>query len=392
MSNKKFWAVTAGLGCVTLILLVAVIAIPLFVVPFEIRTALNSAASKSPVATLAPQPSSAATPAQGDSLVALYRQLNPGIVNIKVYMRRGMLGGQGAGSGFIFDDEGHIVTNNHVVDQASQVTVVFYNGQEAEATIIGQDPHSDLAVIKVDKLVEGAHPLPLGDSDQVAVGQSVIAIGNPFGLGSSMTAGIVSAVGRTIESGATPFSIPHAIQTDAAINPGNSGGPLLDLKGQVIGVNAQIATNGTQANAGVGFAIPANIVRQVVPVLIEKGSYQWPWLGISGLSVNLAIVKANHLDSQQGAYVNEVTPGSPAARAGLRGSSDIRAANSGQTPVGGDVIVAIDGQPVANFDALLVAIAAKKPGDQVVLTVLRDGQRQQITVTLAERPNNLTES
>lgn len=383
MGSKKYWAVTASLGCVTLMLMVAVITIPLLVVPLQIRMALNSAATRQPVAP----PVQEAAAGQADSLAALYRQANPGIVNIKVYVRRGMQGGQGAGSGFVLDDKGHIVTNNHVVAGAAQVTAVFYNGLEAEATIVGTDPSSDLAVIKVGQFAEGSHPLPLGDSDQVAVGEPVIAIGNPFGLGSSMTAGIVSAVGRTIESGATPFSIPQAIQTDAAINPGNSGGPLLNLKGQVIGVNAQIATNGTQANAGVGFAIPANIVRQVVPVLVEKGTYSWPWLGVSGGAINLAVMRANNLDSQQGAYINEVISDGPAARAGLQGSSNLEFVDGAEVPVGGDVIVAIDGKPIADFDALLVDIAARKPGDQVELTALRGGQRRQLTVTLAPRPS-----
>ncbi len=391
--SKKYWAVTGGLGCLTLVLLVAVIAIPLFVVPLQIRATLNSTASRQSILSLTPGSGSAALPAEGapagqqESLAALYRQLNPGIVNIKVYMQRGRLSGQGAGSGFVYDEQGHIITNNHVVAEAEQVTVVFYNGLEAEASIVGRDPDSDLAVIKVDRLAEGAHPLTLGDSDQIAVGDTVIAIGNPFGLGNSMTAGIVSAVGRTIESGATPFSIPHAIQTDAAINPGNSGGPLLNLKGQVVGVNAQIASNGTQANAGVGFAIPANIVRQVVPVLVEKGSYQWPWLGVSGTTVNLAIMKANDLSEQQGAYIDKVTPDSPADKAGLQGSSGTRSTGGMEVPTGGDVIVAVDGKATADFDALLVAVAARRPGDQVKLTVLHSGSRRDLTVTLGSRPS-----
>jgi 2-alkenal reductase len=393
MNSKKYWAVTAGLGCLTLILLVAVIAIPVFVVPFQIRAALNSAAGEQ--VTSPPEPGSAGTalPAEGAlagqaaSLSELYSQSNPGIVTIRVYAQRGMMGGQGSGSGFVYDDRGHIVTNNHVVASAQQVTVVFYNELEAEASVVGTDPDSDLAVIKVDGLPEDVHPLPLGDSNQVTVGETVIAIGNPFGLQSSMTAGIVSAVGRTIESGVTPFSIPHAIQTDAAINPGNSGGPLLNLKGEVIGVNAQIATSGAQANAGVGFAIPASIVRQVVPVLIEKGAYQWPWLGVSGRSVNLAIMRANGLDAQQGAYIDEVDPEGPAAKAGLQGSSGTRLIDSAQVPTGGDVIVAVDGKPAANFDALLVEVAAKRPGDQVALTVQRSGQQRALTVTLAARPS-----
>jgi len=203
--------------------------------------------------------------------------MNPGVVNIQVFVD-GALGGQGAGSGFILDEAGHIVTNNHVVDQADAVTVIFYNGFEANAEIIGLDDDSDLAVLQVEEMAGGAIPLPLGDSNQLSAGQWVVAIGNPFSLGGSITLGIVSAVGRSIPSGVTPFAIPEAIQTDAAINPGNSGGPLLNLQGQVVGVNAQIRTTGVvPANSGVGFAVPVNVVRQVVPVLIAQGQYQWPW-------------------------------------------------------------------------------------------------------------------
>jgi S1-C subfamily serine protease len=300
-----------------------------------------------------------------------------------------MFGGQGAGSGFIFDNDGHIVTNNHVVANADRVTVVFYNGIEVEAEIIGTDDDSDLAVLQVDELATGAHPLPLGDSDAIEVGEPVVAIGNPFQLGGSMTAGIVSAIGRTIPSLVERFRIPQAIQTDAAINPGNSGGPLLNLKGEVIGVNAQIAQTGVRANAGVGFAIPSNIVRRVVPELIEKGSYEWPWLGVEGGSVNLVIMKANNLETQQGAYISRVVEDSPAARAGLQGASYRTQIDGLPVPVGGDVIIEADGKAIADFSDLLVQVAFKKPGDKMKLTILRDGQRRQLTVTLAPRPANL---
>lgn len=401
--SKKYWAVTGGLGCLTLMLLVAVIVIPLVVVPFQIRYALRSEATQQPPVAVEGQPAAAPTlrPGPGDQppvsvqpgaglegLSALYAQVNPGVVNVQVTIRRSV-SGRGAGSGFIFDEQGHIITNNHVVAEADAVTVVYHDGLEAEATVIGTDPDSDLAVIKVEQLPEGTHPLPLGDSDLVVVGETVIAIGNPFGLGSSMTAGIVSAVGRTIASGATPFSIPHAIQTDAAINPGNSGGPLLNLRGEVIGVNAQIATSGAQANAGVGFAIPAKIVRRVAPVLIEKGSFEWSWLGVSGGTVNLAITKANDLSAQQGAYIHEVDPRGPAAAAGIQGSTGVVRLDGAEVPVGGDVIVEVAGKPVSDFDALLVEVSALDPGTAVELTIVRDGRRQRVTVTLAPRQSRL---
>jgi 2-alkenal reductase len=294
--------------------------------------------------------------------------------------------GQGAGSGFILDDEGHIVTNNHVVAEAEEVTAIFYDGFEAQAEIVGTDEDSDLAVIKVDELPEGTRPLTIGNSDSVQPGDWVIAIGNPFRLGGSMSLGIVSAVGRAIPSGVTPFRIPQAIQTDAAINPGNSGGPLLNLEGQVIGVNAQIASGSGGANAGVGFAIPANAVRRVAPALIEEGVYQWPWLGVSGGSVNLLLQEANDLQVQQGAYIVEVTEGGPAAEAGIQGAAGARELMGMDVPVGGDVVLEADGEAITDFSDLLARVAFKRPGDAVELTILRDGERQQVTVALAVRP------
>ncbi|MBN1400348.1 MAG: trypsin-like peptidase domain-containing protein, partial [Anaerolineae bacterium] len=250
------------------------------------------------------------------------------------------------------------------------------------------DDDSDLAVIKVGDVPDDVHPLQLGDSDQVQVGEWVIAIGSPFGLGSTMTLGIVSARGRTIPSGVTPFSIPEAIQTDAAINPGNSGGPLLNLRGEVIGVNAQIANSGVRANAGVGFAIPVNTVRRVAPVLIENGVYVWPWLGVSGGSISMVLQEANELASQQGAYIASVSEGGPADDAGLRGATRTIQIDGGQIPVGGDVVIAIDGVPVANFDELLREIAKHLPGDQVELTILRDGRELNLNVELEARPQD----
>jgi 2-alkenal reductase len=288
----------------------------------------------------------------------------------------------------VLDPEGHIVTNNHVVADAQAVTVVFFNGLEAHAKVVGTDPDSDLAVLRVEALPEGVTPLPLADSDQVQVGEWVLAIGNPFGYGSSMSFGIVSAVGRAIESGATPFNIPQAIQTDAAINPGNSGGPLLNLRGEVVGVNAQIATGGAAANSGVGFAIPANVVRMVAPALISTGRYAWPWLGVRGESVNLLVAEANGLETQMGAYMHAVEPGGPAEEAGLRGSSGATRVNGVEIPAGGDVVVAVDGEAVQDFSALLAAVAFSQPGDTLDLTVLREGQQVQVPVTLAERPAN----
>jgi 2-alkenal reductase len=293
--------------------------------------------------------------------------------------------GQGAGSGFILDEDGHIVTNNHVVAQATLVTVIFYDGYETRAEVVGTDVDSDLAVVRAEDVPEEVRPLRLADSDALRPGDWVVAIGNPFSLGGSMSLGIVSAVGRTLPTAETPFSIPQAVQTDAAINPGNSGGPLLNLDGQVVGVNAQIAS-GSGTNSGVGFAIPSDVVRLVTPALIENGSYVWPWLGVTGGPVNLLVQQANVLDAQEGAYIATIVEDSPAARAGLRGASGEQSVLGQSVPVGGDVVVEVDGQPIRDFTDLLTYVAFKQPGDTITLTILRDGNRQQVALELAARP------
>jgi S1-C subfamily serine protease len=325
--------------------------------------------------------------ASGDDLSALYSSVEPGVVAIQTFVESaGQLGG-GAGSGFIVDASGLIVTNEHVIADASRVEVVYFDGSGASATVVGRDVDSDLAVIKVDSLPGNVLPLPLGDSDTVLPGQWVVAIGNPYGLQNTMTYGIVSAVGRMIPARVGSYSIPQAIQTDAAINPGNSGGPLINMDGQVIGVNAQIRTDGTSSsNAGIGFAIPVNIVRKVVPFLSKGNAYPWPWIGISGSSVDMLLAEAGNLDVQRGAYIAEVSAGGPAERAGLRGSSGTRQFSGLDVPVGGDVIIAADGAPVYDFADLLETVAFGMPGDKVDLTVLRGGREVSVTVTLEQRP------
>ncbi len=326
-----------------------------------------------------------------ESLTDLYRELTPGVVSIQVAADSIAGEGQGAGSGFILDEQGHIITNNHVVAGSTAVTVVFHNDLELRAEVIGTDEDSDLAVIQVEELPEGTRPLVIGDSDLVQPGEWVVAIGNPFRLGGSMSLGIVSAVGRTIPAGGTtPFSIPQVIQTDAAINPGNSGGPLLNLRGEVIGVNAQIATGGnSRANAGVGFSIPSNIVSRVVPSLIRDGSYNWPWLGVSGTDVNLRIAEANNLEGQQGAYISAVVGGGPAAEAGLRGSDGSVEVEGLSTPVGGDIILRVEGRAVMDFDDLLAEVVAREPGESLILLVLRDGETIELEVLLEGRPSTI---
>lgn len=329
---------------------------------------------------------------QQDALVNLYERVMPGIVALQV------VGEQGGslGSGFVFDSQGHILTNNHVVEGARQLEVDFTSGYKAYGTVIGTDLDSDLAVVKVDAPSSELVPLPLGDSDALKVGQMVIAIGNPFGLNGTMTTGIVSALGRTLDSqreapGGSFFTAGDIIQTDAAINPGNSGGPLFNLEGEVIGVNRAIrttgfTTDGEPVNSGIGFAISINIVKRVVPVLIEKGQYDYPYLGISSIDeLNLAQIEALGLKSYTGAYVTSVTPNGPADQAGLRAGTQTTSQQG--LGAGGDLIIAIDNQKIQRFDDLLkYLINNKSPGDTVLLTVLRGEEQLDISVTLGKRP------
>lgn len=325
-----------------------------------------------------------------NSLTELYENVLPGVVTIRITTENG----SGLGSGFVFDKAGHIVTNYHVVEDATEVEVDFSSGYKTFGEVIGTDLDSDLAVVKVDAPAEEIFPLPLGDSDQLRVGQSVIAIGNPFGLSGTMTTGIVSALGRTLDSmNNAPtggfFTAGDIIQTDAAINPGNSGGPLFNTNGEVIGINRAIRTTsslmtGEPVNSGIGFAVSINIVKRVVPSLIEKGSYDYPYMGISSVSdLSLHNIEALGLERQTGAYVTYVTPDSPAEKAGIRGSDK----KEGDLPTGGDLIIGIDGKEVLQFDALLkYLINNKAPGDVVTLTILRDGEVMELKMTLGKRP------
>ncbi|MBM3120950.1 MAG: PDZ domain-containing protein [Chloroflexi bacterium] len=339
--------------------------------------------------------------AAGD-LVALYQRIDPGVVAIITFAT--VDGAQdvrmpvGQGTGFVIDSEGHIVTNQHVVAGAEEIEIDFPSGLRAWAEVLGTDLDSDLAVLKVDVPADHLVPLPLGDSDQVQVGERVIAIGNPFGLSGSMTSGIVSAIGRTLDSeraapGGQPFSSGDIIQTDAAINPGNSGGPLLNLRGEVIGVNRAIRTesftvSGDAASSGIGFAIPINIIKRVVPSLIETGRYDYPYLGISSLSqdtLNLNTLERINLPPDTvGIYVTCVTAGGPADRAGLRGAG---ACNENGLRAGGDLIVAIDGRPLATFNDLIsYLVSSTQVGQTIVVTVNREGERVDLTLTVGTRP------
>ena len=295
---------------------------------------------------------------------------------------------EGEGSGFVWSSEGYIVTNQHVVADADLVTVIFADGTEVEGKVIGEDPDSDLAVIKVDLPEDMLPPVELGDSDLVRVGHLAVAIGNPFGQAFTTTTGIVSAVGRTLRSGNTRFSIPKVIQTDAPINPGNSGGPLLDRHGRVIGINTQIISR-TGASTGIGFAVPINTAKQVVPALIEDGEFTYAWLGISGTDLRREVAESMGLDADvRGAQVIDLAPDGPAMDGGLLGSERTLEIERGRIPVGGDVIVAVDGAAIADMDDLIIYLIEKtRPGDVVLLDVLRDGGRPvEIEVTLGSRP------
>lgn len=370
-----------------------------FSLPFAVQPVQPSSAAGNheQPAVQVPTPTPLALPApvldEQGVLVELYARANPAVVNITEYVKEGtQVIPQGQGSGFVYDDLGHIVTNAHVVHGSDQLEVTFSDGTILTGELIGEDLNSDLAVVKVDQLPQGVQPLPLGDMDELAVGQTVVAIGNPFGLEGTLTRGIISALGRSIPA-LTPFTIPQAIQTDAAINPGNSGGPLLNLQGEVIGVNAQIETGGTsRSNSGVGFAIPVSIIKRVVPDLIEKGKHEWAWLGVRGGSLNPLVREAMKLEVDKGAYIAEVITGGPSAKAGLRGSKETITVNGREIEIGGDVIIAVNGKSISSFDDLLIFVSLEaKPGDTVVLTVLRDGKTIEVKVVLGTRPSDLAE-
>ena len=313
-----------------------------------------------------------------EALVQLYQRANPAVVFI-------IVGQLSSGSGFIYSDSGHIVTNNHVVDTGSRYEVVFANGERRQAELIGADPDSDLAVIKVDELPAGILPLPLADPGQTRVGQFAVAIGNPYGEQGSMSLGIVSGLERSLPSqrdgGRTSsYSLPQVIQTDAPINPGNSGGPLLNLWGEVIGVNAAIASE-SGSNSGVGFSIPVAAVQQIIPTLIEEGSYTYPYMGVSfDGEISLSDQSTFGLNQTQGAYILGLQRDGPAARAGLVAANS----SSGR---GGDLIIAIDGEAIGDFaDLNSYLVFNTAVGQTIQVTVLRDGDRLVIPLTLGARP------
>jgi putative serine protease PepD len=333
------------------------------------------------------------------SINQIYRAAAPGVVHIETTMKvqapnDSFFGNpfgasqtqRALGSGFVIDKAGHIVTNYHVVRGASSIQVSFSNNERIKATVVGEDPSTDIAVLKVGVKSRALKSLPLGDSDTVRVGDQVIAIGNPFGLDRSVTAGIVSAVQRRLEA-PNSLSISHVIQTDAALNHGNSGGPLLNAQGQVIGVNAQIETGGAgQGNVGIGFAIPINTVRDVVAELIKDGKVQHPFLGIEGKTLTPAIARLFHLPVSSGVLVATVRPNTGAAKAGLKAATNEVTVEGESWPAGGDVIVSVDGQRITTGERLVDVIASKEPGDELKVEVYRGSSKKTLTVKLGRLP------
>jgi S1-C subfamily serine protease len=333
------------------------------------------------------------------SIDEIYRASAPGVVHVETAARSedptdpffgNPFGApelqRSLGSGFVIDKAGHIVTNYHVVGGARSIHVSFSDNERIKAKLVGSDPSTDISVLNVDVKSRALKSLPLGDSDRVRVGDQVIAIGNPFGLDRSVTAGIVSALQRRIEA-PNRLSIPHVIQTDAALNRGNSGGPLLNAQGEVVGVNAQIETGGvSQGNVGIGFAIPINTVKDVVAGLIKDGKVEHAFLGIEGKTLEPDIARLFHLPVSRGVLVASVRPATGAAKAGLQAATDDVTVEGESWPAGGDIIVKVDGQPVPTIDRLIELIASKNPGDEVDLEVVRGTNRIHLDVKLGRHP------
>jgi len=321
------------------------------------------------------------------SLIQIFERTEEGVVQVNVHRVSDVPGANGVGSGFVFDKNGHVITNEHVVANSDKVTVTFLDGRSYNAEIVGVDAATDIAVIKVNVDPSLLKPLHIGDSSNLKVGMGVAAIGNPFGLSGTMTSGIVSALGRLLPQ-ETGFSIPDVIQTDAAINPGNSGGPLLNSRGEVVGINTAIQS-ATGEFTGVGFSIPSNTIAKIVPKLIANGAFSHPWVGISGQDIDPALATALNLVDARGFLVVNVVEGSPAEKAGLKGSDETREVDGVEYPFGGDVILAVDGNVVRKIDDILIHLQRyKSVGDEMVLEVLRDGRVTNFVVELDERPNS----
>lgn len=320
----------------------------------------------------------------------LYERLAPGVVNItSTILERdfffNVIPKKGVGSGVVIDKRGYIVTNHHVIEDASKLEVTLSNGEKYTAKLVGSDPDTDIAVIKINAPPSKLVVIPMGDSDNLRVGQKVLAIGNPFGLGQTLTTGVISSLGRSLRS-PTGALVENVIQTDASINPGNSGGPLIDSSGRMIGINTAIFSP-TGANVGIGFAIPVNTVKRVVEEIVERGHYAHPWLGATLLTLFPDVAEALRLPVDHGVMVVEVVPGSPADRAGLRGGNMQAQVGNYLILVGGDIIVRVEGIETDQAEEVIRIIGRYRPGDKVKMDIVRwNGSRERITVTLGERP------
>jgi putative serine protease PepD len=349
--------------------------------------------ARSVAAVAAPTPVEGLSEAE-QGIIRLYREVSPAVVHISSIALGydfffNVVPQRGAGSGFIIDKRGYIVTNNHVVEDARSLEVTLANGRKVPAKLVGRDPLNDLAVIKIDVPGERLQVVRLGDSDQLQVGQMAIAIGNPFGLDRTVTSGVVSSLGRSLRTD-SGREIQGVIQTDAAINPGNSGGPLLNSRGEVIGINSAIFSP-SGGSVGIGFAIPINTAKRIIPELIAKGRVSHPWLGIAGLSVTPEMSRLLNLPIQHGVLVVSVRPGSPAAQAGIRGGR--RRVRVGNTilRVGGDLLVEVDGRKIESMKSLIAYLEdQKRVGETVEFGILRNARRSKVTVVLGERPQDLT--
>ena len=362
-------------GVMGTVIIIAIVAV-LFISPPEI-----SNHDEQPVKIVKAEP----LVSKSLSLIEIFEKSEAGVVRVNVQKEESEVTG-GVGSGFVFDKKGHIITNAHVVNDADKVIVTFLDGRSYNAEIIGIDEYTDIAIIKVNADLILLQPLFIGNSSNLKVGEEIAAIGNPFGLSGSMTSGIISQLGRLLPSG-SGYSIPDVIQTDAAINPGNSGGPLLNMQGEIVGINTAIRSD-TGEFTGVGFSVPSQTVAKIAPILIQNGEYKHPWIGISGRDIDPDMANVLNLKDAVGFLVITVVEDSPAFDKGLIGSDKTIEVNGINYPVGGDIILAVDEIEVRQISDILIHLQrAKSVGDEMILKILRDGQTIDVTIVLKERPN-----
>ncbi len=366
-----------------LVIFVFIISSPESVSPPTPELVVSNGHSVSTVGEITPLPTK-----KDLSLIEIFERSEASVVRVNVQRDIEVLSTTGLGSGFIYDTNGHLITNSHVIENAQKIVVTLLDGSSYNAEIIGDDPFTDLAVIKIETNGVFLQPLPIGDSSKLKVGEQIAAIGNPFGLSGSMTAGIVSQLGRLLPSQDSGFSIPDVIQTDAAINPGNSGGPLLNMRGEMVGINTAIQS-GTGEFTGVGFAIPSRTVAKIVPSLIQDGEYNHPWLGISGRDIDPDLAKILNLKDAKGFLIVTVVDNSPSSKAGLHGATETKEIDGASYALGGDIILKVDGIEVRKIDDILIHLQREKSvGDEMVLEILRDGRISEFTLLLEQRPNS----